>query len=177
MSPAMEAYSFWLLPSEDDLRILREPMAALARLHGHVGFDAHLTVQGDLPLDPAVLLAVADELAARTPPLWWPSAVVSVSEAYYRALFLQFSDSPAFQELGETLALRTGTSVGRSPFPHVSLAYGHPEPAPDPAALHRAFGTDDLERRAYRFDRLAVVLSAKEVPLEQWRTLGSFRLG
>lgn len=173
---ALEAYSFWLLPCEDDLRILREPMAALATLHGHVGFDAHLTVQGDLVLDPAGLLAAAREEAARTPVLSWPGAKLGTSEAYYRALFLQFSESPGFQDLGEAITRRTGTSAGRSPFPHLSLAYGRPQPVPGAAALCAAFGGEDLEHRVYRFDKLAVVLSAKEVPLEQWRVLGAFPL-
>ena len=150
-------------------------MTALAALFGHVPFEPHITVQGDLSVEPRHLVAIAREEANRTSALSWPSFSFGRSDFFYRALFLEFPDTVAFAALAERLTLRTGTSVGCSPFPHLSLAYGHPDPNREPAVAE-ILARCELKTKDFRFDRLAVVLSAQSVPLDRWQILESFTL-
>ena len=179
----MDGYSLWLLPCADDEAVLRPLMATLADLFGHAPFEPHITVQGDLHQEPGFLGQIAAEAAARTPALEWNPPLWGRSPFYFRVFFLRFAETHAFDALSNEIVSRVQTAQGRSPYPHLSLAYGEAARAPGSADLVDLVESahpgilDELGSRSFRFDRLAVVLSAKTVPLDQWRVLEAFPLG
>ena len=179
----MVGYSLWLLPQADDEAVVTPVMRTLAGLFGHPPFDPHLTVQGNLGGDPLHLASLAAQTAAQTPVLEWKPPVFGRASFFYRAFFLQFDDHPTFDALGRRVGSQTKATEGRPPYPHLSLAYGEADRAPGSVdlvevleAAHPGF-LDDLTSRCFRFDRLAVALSAQGVPLDQWRLLETFQLG
>ncbi len=179
----MAGYSLWLLPQADDAVVLTPVMRTLAVLFDHPPFDPHLTVQGNLGGDPRQLATLAARVAGETGALTWAlPPVFGRAPFYYRALFLRFAELSAFDALGDLVGSQTGTTEGRTPYPHLSLAYGAADRAPGSADLVDAVETahpgllDEFQSRYFRFDRLAVALSAQGVPLDQWSILETFEL-
>lgn len=128
-------------------------------------FQAHLTVQGDLAgsgisleeiLRSAGLMSMEFELKG-----------IGTSSAYFRSFYLEFCALPDFCRLQKRIAEQTGTEIGLAPFPHVSLAYGEPPVQGVKELLRTDQALCELPRRI-RFDRLALVRSSKNVPIEQW---------
>ena len=62
-----------------------------------------------------------------------------------------------------------------SPFPHLSLAYGN-LPVREKIARSRPLA-GAIEGRTIKFDRLAVALSGKDIPVDEWRVVATVQLG
>lgn len=168
----MDGYSLWLLPRSSQAAVLAPARDRLARASGHPPFVAHVTVVGDLVQPAGALGALARRLARSTPPLTWGTPVGGQSEFYFRSLFWKWDDAPGFTALADAVEADLGPCPGRSPFAHLSLVYGRPADGDfDPADLAA------LAPRALTFDRLAVVLSAKAVPLDRWKVVEEVELG
>jgi len=160
--------SLWLLPEIAWATRLDALVKQLAPSFGCPVFQAHMTVQGDLGVSQGALEAVLD--SAKCMPLEFELAGVETSEAYFRSFYLRLRDNPDFRTLQTQVSTQTGTGVGLSPFPHVSLAYGEPA---DPAVKSRwkeVLASAGLPM-TLRFDRLALVRSSRQVPIGQWAVL------
>ena len=161
---SVAGFSLWLLPEASTQAELTALVQELAPQFGQPAFIPHVTVQGDLLLDLAMLTDHARALAASTDVQNWPVDTVESTENFFRALYLRFADSPAFAQLLHQSERLTGTATGLSPYPHLSLAYGAlPSESPLLARLTARFtGT------AIRFDRLAICRSSKDIPIADW---------
>lgn len=167
-------FSLWLLPEPGMAQRLDALISRLAPLFGCPVFQAHLTVQGDLAGSRAGLEEILRTVALM--PIGFELTGVGASSAYFRSLYLDFRHQPDFSLLQREVAARTGTEVGLAPFPHLSLAYGEPA---DPAKKDCLRNDAELAALAgtIRFDRLALVRSSKDVPIEQWTPIQVRQLG
>ena len=169
-------YSLWLMPSADDAAWLDALIASAAPIFGTPPFRAHLTVQGDLAVPPETLCRVAEALASSCEALDLATAKVASSQHFFRSLFINLHANDAFERLRSLAARLTGTENGLSPFPHMSLAYGEPEHADSKRVFMTQFAARLCELPTVRIDSLALVLSSKNLPIENWRVLESFPL-
>ena len=68
----------------------------------------------------------------------------------------------------------TRTSMGLSPYPHLSLAYGEPHPDNDRLA---AVLSEEFSGREIVFDRLALCRSSKNIAINDWQRVAHYALG
>ena len=158
-------HSLWLLPEPAAQAELTALVQSLAPRFGQPAFVPHVTVQGDLAGDLATLSGQARAMAAATSPLAWRVEAVETTAHFFRCLVLRFPDTPAFAALQQGSAAATGTAVGLSPYPHLSLAYG--SGMPGMAALQAEIAAA-WQGRVLRLDRLAVCRSSKDIPIADW---------
>lgn len=171
------AHSLWLIPEAADGQRLDALIAELAPLFATAAFRAHVTVQGDLATPLPELREIAAALARSCPRLDWPPAGVAASMHYFRSLYLELPPHAEFARLQTEAAALSGTALGLSPFPHLSLAYGEAaDPALKPALLRR-YAQWFRVRPGLRCDRLAIARSSKDLPIAQWTLIESFALG
>lgn len=167
-------YSLWLLPEIAWAARLDALVMQLAPSFGCPVFQAHMTVQGDLGVSQSILEAVLDSV--KSMPLEFELAGVETSEAYFRSFYLRLHDNPVFRTLQTQVSTQTGTGLGLSPFPHVSLAYGEPADPLVKSRWREVLASAGLPV-TLRFDRLALVRSSRQVPIGQWAVLRMQRLG
>lgn len=172
---AIAEHSLWLLPREDEEQRLAALIAALAPGFCGTAFGPHVTVQGDLarPRDP--LLADAQALAAGTPALTAHVTALEHGPHFFRCLVLRLDAGPGFDTLQAQAAQRNASRDGLSPYAHLSLAYGDANPAALAGAPLAAIARDWVGHPLL-LDRLAVVRSSKDVPIDAWRVLAAFPL-
>ncbi len=170
-----EAYSFWLVPEAPVERELGTLVRALAPVFGMPAFAPHATVQGDLDLAADDAEMLARELVAGESPLAWRAWGLQWTEHPFRTFFVAFDRADRFNALRERSAKLTGSREGLSPFPHLSLAYGN-LPVREKIARSRPLA-GAIEGRTIKFDRLAVALSGKDIPVDEWRVVATVRLG
>ncbi len=158
-------YSLWLLPSPEHERRLVDTVARLSALLQGPVFTPHVTVQGDLALTKERLATATGMLARRTPVQRWRVDAVETTPHFFRCLYLRFTTDPAFAAMQAAVQRCSRTRSGLSPYPHLSLAYGEPQPATAELAraLQEEFGGQDIV-----FDRLAVYRSSKHLPITEW---------
>lgn len=159
-------HSIWLMPRAEDERTFETVVRALAARFDSPVFQPHLTLVEDMPracedLEP-VLARLADGVRR------FQSSVDAVEESplYYRSLYARFAVDAPLRSLKEKAVGLFGVGSLGTFVPHVSLAYGVPE-SPDKthavAALRR-----DLQGMALTFDRICIVASSQNTPIEQW---------
>jgi hypothetical protein len=161
-----EEYSIWLMPAAADGEALQALVDELAPQFGQPAFVPHVTIQGDLALPLPAMAAAVRGLAAACPVQRWPVQQVERSDFFFRCLYLRFAPTEAFAGLQRGAQAFSRTAEGLSPYPHLSLAYGQVQP-------QQLFLLDALQARfagqGVAFDRLAVVLSSKHIPIVDWR--------
>ena len=166
-------YSLWLMPSAPDLAELTGWVQRLAPEFGQPAFVPHVTVQGDLetPLD--TLQTQTAALAASCPVQHWQVNAVQSTDHFFRCLYLRFDETPAFRALQAGALAISGTVLGMSPYPHLSLAYGQMQTGQQPllSAVEEKFIT-----RRLTFDRISICRSSKDIPIPEWTCLQDFPL-
>lgn len=172
---SMAEHSFWLLPAQADARWLDDIVATLAPAFGTPAFRAHVTVQGDIAADVGLLREQLRMQAGLCPPWRWQVQALACSEHFFRAFHLALAASPHFDRLCVAASAALGTTTGRSPFPHLSLAYGEPRGAQRKPALQARYAPECVMREIM-IDRLALVRSSKDVPIADWRILDELPL-
>lgn len=166
-------YSIWLLPAPTQEQSLAQTIAGLAEGQGGTVFEPHVTLQGDLAFPLENLSQLCETLAKLVVVQRWRIVRVENSEHFFRCLYLRFGNEPGFDALQGAAQAFTQTAKGLSPFPHLSLAYGQqsPEHVNAHASLSKTFAGQEIT-----FDRLAVNLSSKNVPIAMWQSLAEYPL-
>ena len=166
-------YSIWLLPAAVQESRLASSVSRLSSELGGAVFAPHLTIQGDLALPLEELGGLIAGLAARVDVQRWPVLDVENSAHFFRCLYLRFARSPGFELLQDAVQELSKSTDGRSPFPHLSLAYGDAGPAhiQARAELAREFMAQEIV-----FDRLSICRSSKYVPIADWQNLALYPL-
>ena len=161
-------HSIWLLPDARHEQRLTKTIAELSDVQGASAFGPHVTIQGDLCRPAEALTELIARLAQEVCVQRWRVQAVECSDHFFRCLYLRFAPDASFAALQERTRALTGTPDGLSPFPHLSLAYGH---ATD--ATHRL--RDELAGTfaggEVVFDRIARVYSSKDIHIADWRIL------
>ena len=161
-------YSIWLLPDAAHEPRLTRTVAELSAVQGESAFMPHVTIQGDLSRSLETLTELIDRLAQEVSVQRWRIRAVECSDQFFRCLYLRFALDASFVTLQTQTLATTGTPEGLSPFPHLSLAYGH---ATDATRRLRDDLAGTFAGGEVVFDRIALVHSSKDVPIAEWQVL------
>lgn len=163
-------HSIWLMPAEPDATLLAGIVSDLSGRFGTPLFTPHLTIAGDTDRPVTALAAAIAQAAKKVAAFSETVTGIETSEAFFRSFYARFAVSPPLAALKRQL-----DGQAREPFmPHVSLLYGPVKPAPKAQAAAEV--STALTGRPIRFDRLCVVTSGQDVPIEQWRVVETARL-
>lgn len=166
-------FSIWLLPEASQEALLARTIIDLAEQLGEGSFSPHVTIQGDVCQPQQILSRSVAQLAREFPVQRWRVQGVECGDHFFRCLYLRFGLDAALSAMQDSARLFTGTAEGLSPFPHLSLAYGTVGPH---TVRAREGLAATLAGQEVVFDRLALVRSSKNVPLEEWATLEQYPL-
>jgi 2'-5' RNA ligase len=164
-------HSIWLMPAAGDDVLLAGLVRGLSQRFGTPPFTPHLTIAGDTDRPVTVLAAAITQVARAIGAFSETVAAIETSEAFFRSFYARFAVVPPLAALKHRLDGQAG-----EPFmPHVSLLYG--PVAAGPKAEAAAEISKLLTGRPIRFDRLCVVTSGQEIPIDQWRIVETAMLG
>lgn len=169
-----ETYSVWLMPESDWAREFKRIVDDLADRFETPRFVPHLTLIGGQPFDRVDLGRRVKSLVAGSRSIWRPIVDVALGDAYFRSFYALFGAEGALLSLKQRTD-RAVLGVEQAGFiPHVSLLYGTVE-----AGRKAAAGVEiraKLTGQTVRFDRIEIVYSGDDVPVEHWETVEAFRL-
>ncbi|MEJ5021835.1 haloacid dehalogenase [Ochrobactrum vermis] len=162
----MSFHSVWLRPARDDLRFLESIVTELAGRFASPVFEPHVTLVPDMKRSADELLPLVLSLAVGRKPLDVQIEDVTGTEAYFRSFYAALQKTPALMALKQDSLGISGEKDISTFLPHVSLAYGVADEASREAEMARL--AKSLTGRNLRFDRMVIVSSSSETPIEQW---------
>jgi len=164
------ACSLWLLPPETLRARLATLIAELARRHGTVAFEPHVTLLGGIAAPEESLLGGARGLVARLRPFDVRLGDVGFGAELFHCVFVAVTETPALLQ-AHALAQEAFGLASAEPFrPHLSLVYGHLDHAEKQAARSAA---GDLSA-SFIADSLHAMDTSGEVA--RWRRLANYPL-
>ena len=167
------SYSIWLLADRHWSDLLKGIIDALADRFSAPRFDPHLTLLEGRPYDLDVLDRTLRSSASA--PVTAPIADLLTGEDYFRSFYALFEAAVPLVMLRRAIhASLPGAPAGEF-MPHVSLLYG--PVAPDAKAEAAAAYRRELKGRRVTFNRIAIVHSGGDVPIEDWREIAAVPLG
>jgi hypothetical protein len=172
-------HSIWLMPSAEDEAFLSRVVEELAEAFGTPVFLPHLTLESDVLIAEPDLRRAVDAIGRDQRAVVSPVARIDVSEAYFRSFYARFAAEDGLFDLKRRsiAAVRRAETDGErlgAFMPHVSLLYGSIDP--EAKAEARRLWTDRLAGRPIRFDTVAAVRSANDIPIADWTILRTIRL-
>ncbi len=162
----MTFHSIWLRPARDDLKFLESIVAELAGRFASPVFEPHATLVPDMKRSADELLPLVLSLAVGRKPLDVLIEDVTGTEAYFRSFYAKLQKTPALMALKQDSLDISGEKDISTFLPHVSLAYGVADKASRATEMARL--TRSLAGRNLRFDRMVIVSSSSETPIDQW---------
>jgi hypothetical protein len=162
----MTFHSIWLRPARDDLKFLESIVAELAGRFASPVFEPHATLVPDMKRSADELLPLVLSLAVGRKPLDVLIEDVTGTEAYFRSFYAKLQKTPALMALKQDSLDISGEKDISTFLPHVSLAYGVADKASRATEMARL--TSSLAGRNLRFDRMVIVSSSSETPIDQW---------
>lgn len=162
----MSDYSIWLRPAQDDLKFLEEIVRDLSQRFNSTVFEPHATLVPDMSYSAEELLPKVISLAIGRRPLELLIEDVTGSEAYFRSFYARLEKAPPLMRLKQdSLEISSEASL-QSFMPHVSLAYGVDDSTLKQTEMQRL--ANKLSGRKLRFDRLVIVSSSSNTPIDDW---------
>ena len=162
----MSDHSIWLRPAHDDLKFLEEIVRDLSQRFNSPVFEPHATLVPDMNCSAEELLPQVISLAIGRKPLELAIDNVIGSEAYFRSFYAALEKAPSLMRIKQdSLEISSEASL-QSFLPHVSLAYGVEEATLKQAEILRL--AKELSGRKLRFDRLVIVSSSSDTPIDEW---------
>lgn len=162
----MTFHSIWLRPARDDLKFLESIVAELAGHFASPVFEPHATLVPDMKRSADELLPLVLSLAVGRKPLDVLIENVTGTEAYFRSFYATLQKTPALMALKQDSLGISGENDISTFLPHVSLAYGVADRASRETEMTRL--ARSLAGRNLRFDRMVIVSSSSETPIDQW---------
>ncbi|MBM3532115.1 MAG: hypothetical protein FJX60_03640 [Alphaproteobacteria bacterium] len=169
-----DVYSIWLMPELAWEREFTAIVDDLAERFSTPRFTPHLTIIGGRPFDSADLARRVAPVAAGMAAIEAPVLGIAIGDSFFRSFYALFPAEGPLRELKRRIDLAVlGAEVDEF-MPHVSLLYGPvaPRAKAEAAVPLRVRLTD----RRVRFERVEIVRSGDEVPIEEWETVEVFRL-
>ncbi|WP_273728501.1 2'-5' RNA ligase family protein [Brucella gallinifaecis] len=162
----MSDHSIWLRPAQDDLVFLEKIVRDLSERFNSPVFEPHITLVPDMKRSAEELLPQAISLAIGRKPLELLIENVTGSEAYFRSFYAALEKAPALMRLKQNTLEISGDASLQSFMPHVSLAYGVDDSTLKHTEIQRL--AKELSGRKLKFDRLVIVSSSSETPIDDW---------
>ncbi|GLU25763.1 MULTISPECIES: haloacid dehalogenase [Brucella/Ochrobactrum group] len=170
----MSDHSIWLRPAHDDLVFLEKIGRHLSGRFNSPVFEPHATLVPDMNRSAEELLPQVVSLAIGRQPLELLIEDVTGSEAYFRSFYAALEKAPALMRLKQdSLEISSQASL-QSFMPHVSLAYGVEATTQKQTEMQRL--AKELSGRKLRFDRLLIVSSSSETPIDEWHVKHEIQL-
>jgi 2'-5' RNA ligase len=171
---AAEVYSVWLMPEPVWQRTFTGAVRDLAARFGTPVFEPHLTLIGGRPFDRAELERKVAAALQGVAPIAQPIRDVVTGDSFFRSFYALFAAEGALLDLKHRVDRAVLGTEARDFMPHVSLLYGSVEPkAKAAAAAEYRAAVAGLD---VRFERVEIVRSGDEVPIEQWQSVAAFPL-
>lgn len=164
MAPGV--HSIWLMPAADDAARLERIVEDLAGRFGSPRFQPHLTLVEDMERTVEDLAPLVGQVAEGIEPFDAPVAEIGVSDLFFRSFYARFTAEGPLLELKRRAIDKILPGDIAEFMPHVSLAYGVAETLEKRDAVAEAENL--LLGKPVRFDRVCVVASGKELPIESW---------
>ena len=162
----MSDHSIWLSPAHDDLIFLETIVRDLSKRFHSPAFEPHATLVPDMNCSAEALLPQVKSLAIGHKPLELAIDDVTGSEAYFRSFYAALEKAPALMRLKQDSLEISGEASLQSFMPHVSLAYGVDDSTIKHSEMQRL--AKELSGRKLRFDRLVIVSSSSDTPIDEW---------
>jgi len=162
----MSDHSIWLRPAHDDLKFLVEIVRDLSQRFNSPVFEPHATLVPDMNCSAEELLPQVISLAIGRKPIDLLIEDVTGSEAYFRSFYAALEKTPPLMRLKQdSLEISSEASL-QSFMPHISLAYGIDDSTLKQTEIQRL--AKELSGRKLRFDRLVIVSSSSDTPINEW---------
>ncbi len=169
-----EPHSIWLCPSQETTGVLSQMIDQIAAAQDAPSFAPHLTVLGDLEGPIEATIAQCRSGFSGAAPVQAKVGQLSRSDAFFMALYLNIFLPDAIADMRASMAAILSPGMPQTFTPHVSLAYG---------ALPIDFNdlpcqtlTQELDKEGVIFNQVAIVRSAKTIPIERWTIAAKFDL-
>jgi 2'-5' RNA ligase len=159
-------HSIWLMPAADDAEALERMVGDFSGRFGSPRFRPHLTLVEDMERSVGDLAPLVEEVAAGIGPFAAPVETIGVSALFFRSFYARFAAEGPLLELKRRAIEKILPGDIAEFMPHISLAYGVAETLEKRDAVAEAENL--LLGRPIRFDRVCVVASGKELPIEGW---------
>jgi len=159
-------HSIWLMPAEDDAAMLERMVDDLARRFGSPRFQPHLTLVEDMERGVDDLALLVGQVGKGIAPFSAPVAEIGVSDLFFRSFYARFAAEGPLLELKRRAIEKILPGDITDFMPHISLAYGVAETLEKRDAVVEAENL--LLGSPVHFDRVCVVASGKELPIEAW---------
>jgi 2'-5' RNA ligase len=159
-------HSIWLMPAPDDAEALERMVGDFSGRFGSPRFRPHLTLVEDMERSVGDLAPLVEEVAAGIGPFAAPVETIGVSALFFRSFYARFAAEGPLLELKRRAIEKILPGDIAEFMPHISLAYGVAETLEKRDAVAEAENL--LLGRPIRFDRVCVVASGKELPIEGW---------
>jgi 2'-5' RNA ligase len=154
------------MPVEDDAAMLARMVDDLARRFGSPRFQPHLTLVEDMERSVGDLAPLVEEVGKGIATFSAPVAEIGVSDLFFRSFYARFAAEGPLLELKRRAIEKILPGDIADFMPHFSLAYGLEETLEKRDAVAEAENL--LLGNPVRFDRVCVVASGKELPIEAW---------
>lgn len=169
-----ECYSVWLMPDAAWGGEFQTIVDDLASRFSTPRFQPHLTLIGGQPFDREDLKRRLVPAVTGAAQLSRPILDVVTGDAFFRSFYALFGVEGGLGDLRRHVNVAVlGSDPGRF-MPHVSLLYG--AVAPEPKAAAAAEVRTALAGRMVTFDRIEIVRSGDDVPIEDWESVAAFAL-
>jgi 2'-5' RNA ligase len=167
-------HSIWLMPPAELEEAFAAIVKGLAKRFGSPIFQPHLTLVEDMLRSWEELAPLAEQMAEGMISFEAPVESVEESELYYRSFYARFPVTPQLRMLKERAVGLFKVGSVETFMPHISLAYGVTE------SLEKAKAIAELQRElqgmSVSFDRVCIVRSSQQTPIEEWQIRYQARL-
>lgn len=170
----MTAHSVWLLPESQAAEQFSSEIARIAAVSEGTVFQPHVTLLGDLTGPVAQTENLCRSTVGDMPPIRATVTGVATLPNFFMSLFLDLELDPDLNEVRAQIAHAAALEPATVFRPHLSLAYGLDQEA---AQSQKSILTDRWPNGTdFLINRVAIVNSAKHVPISDWKILSSFAL-
>lgn len=115
--------SVWLVPAENDEFYLSKIIADLGAKYNAPLFTPHLTLFGDIHIEPNKLKDILDEVFTDKNAFTIKKTKIEQSEAFFKTVFIEFELNEKLKNLYLTLAEKADKRDIAAFKPHISLIY------------------------------------------------------
>ncbi|MCG7391624.1 2'-5' RNA ligase family protein [Microvirga sp. ACRRW] len=160
-------HSIWLMPIAEQEQKFASIVRDLAKRFNSPVFQPHLTLVEDMPRSCEDLQPLVEQLADGVASFQASVGSVEESELYYRSFYARFPVVPQLKLLKERAVDLFKVGSLETFMPHISLAYGVTQS--DEKTRQIAALQSKLQGLNVTFNRVCIVSSSQQTPIEQWK--------
>jgi 2'-5' RNA ligase len=164
MAPGV--HSIWVIPAAGDLAALERLVRDLADRFGSPRFQPHLTLVEDMERSVDDLVPLVERIADGIGSFEAKVEEIGAGDFFFRSFYARFGAKGPLLELKRRAIEKVLPGDIAEFMPHISLAYGVEETLAKRDAIAEVENL--LLGKPVTFDRVCVVASGKELPIDGW---------